>query len=49
MLPAFAPRAMFAGAHERGGTHALAHEILMRTPADYAVACQSSAVKRARR
>jgi epoxyqueuosine reductase len=49
MLPAFAPRALFAEAHDREGTRALAREILMMGPADYAAAFKDSAIKRAKR
>lgn len=48
MLPAFAPRALFAEAHDREGTRALAREILMMGPADYAAAFKGSAIKRAK-
>ena len=47
--PAFAPRAMFLGAGSRDGTRALAREILMMEPADYAAAFKGSAIKRAKR
>ena len=46
--PAFAPRAMFLGAGSRDDTRALAREILMMTPADYAAAFKGSAIKRAK-
>ncbi len=46
--PAFAPRTMFHDAHDREGTRALAREILMMTPTDYANAFRGSAMKRAK-
>ena len=46
--PAFAPRAMFLGAGSLDGTRALAREILMMEPADYAAAFKGSAIKRAK-
>lgn len=48
MLPEFAPREMFDGMETREGTRALAREILMMTPADYAAAFKGSAIKRAK-
>jgi epoxyqueuosine reductase len=46
--PAFAARAMFHDAGSREGTRALAREILMMEPADYAAAFKGSAIKRAK-
>jgi len=48
MLAEFAPRAMFAESHDREGTRALAREVLMMGPADYAAAFKGSAIKRAK-
>jgi len=48
MLDAFAPRALFDDTHDRDGTRALAREILMMTPLDYAAAFRGSAIKRAK-
>ena len=48
MLPEFAPRELFAMSHDPEGTRALAREILMMTPADYATAFKGSAIKRAK-
>lgn len=48
MLPAFAPRAMFADSHDREGTRALAREMLMMGPTEYAAAFKGSAMKRAK-
>lgn len=48
MLDAFAPRALFAESQDREGTRALAREILMMSPADYAAAFRGSAIKRAK-
>jgi epoxyqueuosine reductase len=48
MLPEFAPRAMFADSHDREGTRALAREILMMGPTEYAAAFRGSAMKRAK-
>lgn len=48
MLPEFAPREMFATSYDRDGARALAREILMMTPADYAAAFKGSAIKRAK-
>ena len=45
---AFRPRELFADTHDRAGTRALAREILMMTPADYAAAFRGSAIKRAK-
>ncbi|WP_411282201.1 hypothetical protein [Gemmatimonas sp.] len=44
----FAARAMFVETGSRDGTRALAREILMMEPADYAAAFNGSAIKRAR-
>ncbi|MBL0940089.1 MAG: tRNA epoxyqueuosine(34) reductase QueG [Gemmatimonadaceae bacterium] len=48
MLPAFAPRDLFADTSSNEGTRALAREILMMTAADYAEAFRGSAMKRAK-
>lgn len=48
MLKEFAPRAIFADTYDTEGTRALAREILMMTPADYAAAFKGSAIKRAK-
>ena len=48
MLPEFAPRDLFAEAHDREGTRALARELLMMGPAEYAAAFRGSAIKRAK-
>ena len=48
MLPDFAPRDLFAEAHDREGTRALARELLMMGPAEYAAAFKGSAIKRAK-
>jgi epoxyqueuosine reductase len=48
MLPEFTPREMFTDAHDREGTRALAREILMMGPAEYAAAFRGSAIKRAK-
>jgi len=48
MLDAFSPRALFADTQDHEGTRALAREILMMTPADYAAAFRGSAIKRAK-
>ena len=45
---AFRPRDMFLDAGSREGTRALAREILMMEPADYAAAFKGSAIKRAK-
>ena len=45
--PAFAARDLFIDAGSRDGTRALAREILMMEPADYAAAFKGSAMKRA--
>jgi epoxyqueuosine reductase len=47
-LEAFSPRDLFAESHDRKGARALAREILMMTPADYAAAFKGSAIKRAK-
>jgi epoxyqueuosine reductase len=47
-LPAFAPRELFAGMEMPEGTRALAREILMMGPAEYAAAFKGSAIKRAK-
>ena len=44
----FRPREMFAESYDREGTRALAREILMMGPADYATAFRGSAMKRAK-
>ena len=46
--PAFAPRDLLRDASSREGTGALAREILMMEPADYAAAFKGSAMKRAK-
>jgi len=46
--PAFASRAMFLDGGAQDGTRALAREILMMEPDDYAAAFKGSAVKRAK-
>lgn len=46
--PVFAPRSMFHDAGSRDGTRALAREILMMSPANYATAFKGSAIKRAK-
>ena len=46
--PAFAPSAMLLDAGSRDGTRALAREIVMMGPADYATASKGSAIKRAK-
>jgi len=46
--PTFASRAIFRDAGPRDGTRALAREILMMVPADYAAAFKGSAIKRAK-
>jgi epoxyqueuosine reductase len=46
--PAFAARAMFAESGTRDGARALAREILMMGPDDYAAAFRGSAIKRAK-
>ena len=46
--PTFAAHEMFAGSDSREGTRALAREILMMEPADYAAAFRGSAIKRAK-
>lgn len=48
MVPAFAPREMFVAAYDTESTRALARELLMMTPADYAAAFKGSAIKRAK-
>lgn len=48
MLPAFAPRELFAESHDREGTRALARSICMMDAADYAAAFKGSAIKRAK-
>lgn len=48
MLPEFAPRDLFAESFDREGTRALAREILMMEPDDYAAAFKGSAIKRAK-
>ncbi len=45
---AFRPREMFRDAGSREGTRALAREILMMEPAEYAAAFKGSAIKRAK-
>ena len=47
-LPAFAPRDLLADADGSTGTRALARELLMMRPADYAAAFKGSAMKRAK-
>jgi len=44
----FAARALFREANSREGTRALAREILIMAPADYAAAFKGSAIKRAK-
>ena len=46
--PAFAARELFAESASRDGTRALAREILMMEPTDYAAAFKGSAIKRAK-
>jgi epoxyqueuosine reductase len=46
--PAFAARELFADSTSRSGTRALAREILMMEPSDYAAAFKGSAIKRAK-
>jgi epoxyqueuosine reductase len=46
--PAFAARAMFVDSDTRDGARALAREILMMEPDDYATALRGSAIKRAK-
>jgi epoxyqueuosine reductase len=48
MLAEFAPRDLFADAHDREGTRALARSICMMDAADYAAAFKGSAIKRAK-
>jgi len=48
MLPEFAPRNLFAESYDPEGTRALAREVLMMTPADYAAAFKGTAIKRAK-
>jgi epoxyqueuosine reductase len=48
VLPEFAPREIFADTHDPAGTRALAREILMMSPPDYAAAFRGSAMKRAK-
>lgn len=48
MLPAFAPRDLFADAHAPHGTRALARRILAMNAAEYAQAFRGSAMKRAK-
>lgn len=48
MLPEFAPRDMFVDATDADGVRALARELLMMSPADYATAFRGSAIKRAK-
>jgi epoxyqueuosine reductase len=45
---AFRPRELLRGAGSRDGTRALAREILMMEPHDYAAAFKGSAIKRAK-
>ncbi|MCA0374716.1 MAG: tRNA epoxyqueuosine(34) reductase QueG [Gemmatimonadetes bacterium] len=45
---AFTPRDLFADASDRDGTRALARELLMMGPAEYATAFKGSAMKRAK-
>ncbi|WP_409965380.1 hypothetical protein [Gemmatimonas sp.] len=47
MLPEFAPRELFAESYDHAGTRALAREILMMGPSEYAAASKGSAIKRA--
>ena len=47
-IPEFQPRELFAGMESREGTRALAREILMMSPAEYASALRGSAMKRAK-
>ncbi|MFN7458019.1 MAG: hypothetical protein ACK5U0_11515 [Gemmatimonas sp.] len=47
MLPEFAPRELFAESYDHAGTRALAREILMMGPSEYAAAFKGSAIKRA--
>jgi HEAT repeat protein len=46
--PAFAARELFLASTSRNGTRALAREILMMEPHDYAAAFKGSAIKRAK-
>jgi epoxyqueuosine reductase len=46
--PAFAARELFAESASRDGIRALAREILMMEPTDYAAAFKGSAIKRAK-
>jgi epoxyqueuosine reductase len=48
-LEAFASRDLFTGTYDREGTRALARELLMMSPAEYAAAFRGSAMKRAKR
>jgi epoxyqueuosine reductase len=48
MLPAFAPRELFADSDDHEGTRALARSICMMDAADYAAAFKGSAMKRAK-
>jgi epoxyqueuosine reductase len=44
----FRPRELFADTQDRDGTRALARELLMMGPAEYAAAFKGSAMKRAK-
>jgi len=44
----FRPRELFADTQNRDGTRALARELLMMGPAEYAAAFKGSAIKRAK-
>ncbi len=48
MLAEFAPRGLFAETPDHDGTRALAREILMMGPVEYAAAFKGSAIKRAK-
>ncbi len=47
-FPEFAARTVFDGSDSAEGTRALARELLMMSPADYAAAFKGSAIKRAK-
>lgn len=48
MVPAFAARPLLTAAFDRGGTRALARQLLAMTPTEYAAAFKGSAMKRAK-
>ncbi|AMW05763.1 tRNA epoxyqueuosine(34) reductase QueG [Gemmatimonas phototrophica] len=48
MFSEFAPRDLFAESYDREGARALARELLMMSPANYAAAFRGSAIKRAK-